>query len=530
MKKERVLSMLLAASLAAAVLSSCGDSETSSSSSGSADTAGESGTTTAQSEQVTFPLEEPVTMTMFAITNNDVELPDSKAFQKMTEMTNVQWEVQSVLAADLLEKRNLLVSSNDYPDVFCKSGFSTVDLAKYGGQGIFLDLTDYIETQAPNFKAILEENPAIQQQITSGDGAIYSLPEVSFPIPGGNVILFINEQWLENLGLSEPTNLDELYNVLKAFKDNDPNGNGQADEIPFIGQSGFNKYIYPYFGIQTNGNDPQWALMDGNFEYVPSTEKYKEVLEYMTKLYQDGLLEKNSFTNAQEQQSALGNQGDILGMFYNGGAFQTVGYERCFDYKELTPFEEGVYPSTTGAVPGTYVVTDNCENPEIAVAWADQWYTEEGGILAWMGIEGESYQVIDDEGHWEWILDGYDDVVDMREHMGFQGSANHPGIQPEAWRLGTSDPSETQLSEQRQRLIDAGAEPFPTLNFSDADNKTISTVNADIDPYVNQYMAQVVTGELDLESSWDEYIATLNNMGLQDMVNIYRNAYEEASK
>ena len=96
--------------------------------------------------------------------------------------------------------------------------------------------------------------------------------------------------------------------------------------------------------------------------------------------------------------------------------------------------------------------------------------------------------------------------------------------------MGTSDPSETELSEQRQRLIDAGGDPFPTLNFSDADNKTIATVNADIDPYVNQYMAQVVTGELDLESSWEEYIATLNNMGLQDMVSIYQKAYEEATK
>ena len=158
-------------------------------------------------------------MTMFAITGNDVELPDSRAFQKMTELTNVQWEVQSVLGADLTEKRNLLVSSNDYPDVFCKAGFGSVDVAKYGGQGLFIDLTDYISTQAPNLSAILEESPGIRQQITSQDGNIYSLPEASFALPGGNVILFINEQWLENLGLSEPTNLDELYDVLKAFKE-----------------------------------------------------------------------------------------------------------------------------------------------------------------------------------------------------------------------------------------------------------------------------------------------------------------------
>ena len=528
MKKERILSMILTASLAAAMLAGCGDS--SSEESSAAADGGDSGTSASASEQVTFPLAEPVTMSMFALTNNDVELPDAAAFQKMTELTNVQWEVQSVLSADLTEKRNLLVSSNDYPDVFCKAGFGSVDVAKYGGQGLFIDLTDYISTQAPNLSAILEESPGIRQQITSQDGNIYSLPEASFALPGGNVILFINEQWLENLGLSEPTNLDELYDVLKAFKEQDPNGNGEADEIPFIGQQGFLKYIYPYFGIATSGNDPQWALMDGSFEYVPATEKYKEVLAYYQKLYQDGLLEKNSFTNGQEQQSALGNGKDVLGMFYNGGAFQTVGYELCYNYKELTPFEEGVYPTTTGAVPGTFVVTDKCEYPEIAVAWADQWYSEDGGILAWMGIEGESFQYTDEEGHWEWILGDYESVVDMREHMGFQGAANHPGVQPEAWRMGTSDPSETQLSEQRQRLIDAGGDPFPTLNFSDADNKTIATVNADIDPYVNQYMAQVVTGELDLESSWEEYIATLNNMGLQDMVSIYQKAYEEATK
>lgn len=207
--------MILAASLAATMLTGCGDSGNEESS--AAADGGDSGTSA--SEQVTFPLEEPVTMTMFAITGNDVELSDSRAFQKMTELTNVQWEVQSVLGADLTEKRNLLVSSNDYPDVFCKAGFGSVDVAKYGGQGLFIDLTDYISTQAPNLSAILEESPGIRQQITSQDGNIYSLPEASFALPGGNVILFINEQWLENLELSEPTNLDELYDVLKAFKE-----------------------------------------------------------------------------------------------------------------------------------------------------------------------------------------------------------------------------------------------------------------------------------------------------------------------
>ena len=84
--------------------------------------------------------------------------------------------------------------------------------------------------------------------------------------------------------------------------------------------------------------------MNGSFEYVPATEKYKEVLAYYQKLYQDGLLEKNSFTNGQEQQSALGNGKDVLGMFYNGGAFQTVGYELCYNYKELTPLKKAYTP------------------------------------------------------------------------------------------------------------------------------------------------------------------------------------------
>ncbi|MGN6714546.1 putative aldouronate transport system substrate-binding protein [Anaerocolumna jejuensis DSM 15929] len=476
-------------------------------------------------ESITFPLSEPVTMSMFAIMNGEYDLKDNPTFQYIEEKTGVKWDVQSSMGSDIAEKKGLMFASDAYTDVLYKAGLTREEQEKYGKQGILIPLNDLIDKYAPNLKSALDKHDG-WQYITASDGNIYSLPELDNQSPS-IAVLFLNQVWLKNLGLSEPKNLDELYNVYKAFKEKDANGNGDPnDEIPLIATSDGTpiSLLLPYLGVPFNAAN-SCAIMDDKLVYVPTSDKFKELISFATKLYKDGLLDKNSFTQKLDQQKALGASGDVLGSFFDAGAFLTVGRDRDDDFRILTPFENGVFPVGSGVTGGTFAITDKCKNPEVAMAWIDQFYSEEGGELAWLGIKDKTYKVNAD-GTWEWALGDYGkDIGSLRANATLQGAANHPSIQPSLWFTGMTDPDEKLLDEERARIVKIGAKPFPNLNISDSDSATLATVKADVDTYINQYIAQVATGELELEKSWDSYLSTLKKMGVDDMIKIYQDAY-----
>lgn len=526
--KRKVVSLILAMTLVVSTMAGCSkttNKNDSGSTSGN-NAAVKEGTT--EIKNITFPLAEPITMSMFAIANGTNELPDNITFQTVEKMTNVKWEVQSVLGADLPEKKGLIFASGEYPEIFYKAGLSGPELEKYGKQGILIPLNDLIDQYAPNLKKLIDER-GIEDFLTSSDGNIYSLPELDDPGLAINPVWF-NQKWLDKLGLEQPKNIDELYTVLKTFKEKDPNGNGTADEIPFTANVDATpiRLLLPYF---TSIDFNTYTKIENNdLVYVPTSDSFKEFVTFLTKIYSEGIMDKNTFTNTIEQQKALGASGDLLGAFFDAGAFLTVGRDRDEDFRILTPFEVGTYPTNSGVSIGTFSITDKCQNPEIAMAWIDQFYTEEGARLAWLGVEGETYKVNTD-GTWEWILGKHgDDIGTIRATSALQGAALHPSKSSQLWVDGITDPDEKYLNAERKRVTEMGAPLFPNLRISDKDAATIATIRADIDTYVDQYIAQVAVGELDLGTSWDAYCSTLDKMGLPDMMSIYKEAYAAAIK
>jgi putative aldouronate transport system substrate-binding protein len=461
--------------------------------------------------------------------NAQYQLKDNLVLQTSLENTNITFEYLDVLSSDIDEKRNLILASGEYPDLFLTSGLEVSELNKYGSQGVFIPLEDLIREYAPNLTAALDERDA-WQYITSPDGHVYSLPEISVTT-GAMSSYWINKTWMENLGLKEPTSYDELYQVLKAFKEQDANGNGDpTDEIPFTANVTLTPELLLAYADFCYDEPTKTAVIGGELEYIPTTDSFKEYVAFLTKLYQEGIMDKNSFTQTLSQQRSLGQTADIYGSFFDPGAFLTVGRDNDDNYIILTPFQDGTYPNGTGIVQGTLAITDACEVPEVLVAWADQLYSEEGGILAWMGVEGKTYKVNDD-GTWEWIVgtEYGEDISKVRAAHTFYGVT--PALQPDYWYTGMSangDPDEVYLNGERQKVAQKGAIPLPMMNYSESVNKEIATLKTTIDDYIDQYTAQVVTGELDLDSSWDTYLSTMNAMGAERLEELYKEVYAEA--
>lgn len=517
MKSKKVIALVLATAMSISALAACGTK---------ADSDNDS---VEMLEEVVFPLEEKMSFTGFSVMTGQYNLEDSLAWKTSLERANIEIDLTSVLTSELKEKRNLLLTGGQYPEVFIKSGLAADE---YGMDGILIPLEDLIRKYAPNLTALLDETDG-WQYITAADGHVYSLPMGNEETPR-TTPYWINKKWLDNLGLSEPTNYEELYQVLKAFKEQDANGNGDPnDEIPYSASTTRSPMVLMAYQDYSYDSSTFMSVIDDELTYVCTHESYKEFLSWLKKLYAEGLMDKNSFTNNIDQQRATGQSGDVVGSFADTGGFQTVGRDNDDDYIILTPFQEGTYPISDPYTANALAITDACKHPEVIIAWADYFYTEEGATLAWMGVEGETYQVNED-GTWEWLLgNGYgDDVSTIRSSNTIQGTQAHPSIQPELWSKMSSsvDPDEVYLNEQRKKVYDMGVVPLPAMSMTADEKETVSSIKTDTDAYVSQYLAQVVTGQLKLEDSWDDYVSTLKAMGLDEMINIYRDVYDRAEK
>ena len=539
MKFKKLITVMLVSMMTVSSLASCGNTASESSSSASGTTEKESTSTavessdTASSEDkgITFPLEEKLTFTVLCgSTSSEFPMADNIALNYTLENANIEFELTDVLVAELTEKRNLLIASGDYPDVFFKSGLGN-DADKYGTQGIFIPLEDLMREYAPNFCRVMDETDG-WQWITAADGHVYSFPDQDELIP--KAPFWINKRWLDNLGLEEPTSYDELYEVLKAFKEKDANGNGDPnDEVPFACTVGaipalmaYQDYIFDW--------DTKLAIIDGEITYAYAHESYKEFITFAKKLYDEGLVNEDLLTVKKADLRTQGKAADIYGMINDHGAFQSVGEERHFDFILLTPFEEDVFVLRNPYNRGALAITDACENPEVIVAWADQFFTEEGGIIKWLGLEGETYEV-DADGNWYWIYDkGHgEDINSVRNSATLFYGQKFPGIQPEFYNANMAvnggNEVDVALTKERAKIVPLSTH-FPCLNLTEGENAELAPIKTDINGYAAEFLVKVLSGELELEENWDEYVNMLKQMGLDRMLAIYNTAYERNSK
>src|SRR5699024_9236682 len=151
---------------------------------------------------------------------------------------------------------------------------------------------------------LFEEYPEIKKAVTFPDGKIYSFPTVVSP-EFTSMLLgprpWVNEEWLESLDMEMPETTEEFYEYLKAVKEDDPNGNGEADEIPFGSYSIWMllRWLNGSYGLLNRGFNHQYVDMDPSgdkMRFIPTSDEYKEMLMFVNKLYSEGLIEKNIFS------------------------------------------------------------------------------------------------------------------------------------------------------------------------------------------------------------------------------------------
>lgn len=485
-------------------------------------------------------VDQPVHYEIAATTQKNKNFKELEFFQELEKETNiiVDWTMTADNAWN--EKKSLLFAGNTLPDAFYGQGILTdVDIIKYASQGMLIPLNDLIEEYAPNLKIILDENPQYRKQITAPDGNIYSLPTINELNPTTHDKLFINKTWLDKLGLEVPTTKEELETVLQAFKDQDPNGNGEADEIPFSfrmnSSDPYNRQqgIQSMFGAFGQLDDIyHFVVNDGEVVYTPQTEPYKEAISWFHTLYEKGLIDKEVFTHDFNVYVAkIQDPAKIVGMFLGWSGNATAAANKD-DYVAMAPLKgpegEQIWRTVDAKIisKGSFAVTNQAEHPEALIRWIDQSYDLETSLELSQGLIGHALEKTEDGRYHQMKLPEGITLDTVIHDFGPGNDGTFAVMQPviDKLDLNANLQERKELDEFYSQYNVPAEEMYPNVFFTEEEIEEIGVLQTDINSYVSQkYADWIVDGGV--EKDWDAFQKKLQDMNVERYIQIYKDAY-----
>jgi len=477
---------------------------------------------------------EPITLDVLTVRwgNMGDSFKTNTWLQELEKNTNIKINWQVMSTSDWGEQKSVMLASGKLPDVIIGNlSFENSDIIN--NSSYFRPLDDYINEYMPNLKAAMEETPMMKKISTFPDGKMYSLPARLPSRPKSEAQPVINKAWLDELGLDVPTNIDELYNVLKAFKEQDPNKNGKQDEIPVSNSGDVDLKLLSIFGItDLRGNN--MVIKDGKPVYYPTSEEYKEGLKWMHKLYAEGIIDRESFTQDETMLSAKRQNPDapLIGFSYQWTPDAVFG-QWSDQYITIAPI---IGPDGKGYQSGEpdgmsyrrneVLITTFNKHPEATARWIDQFYTGEASIQNFWGAIGTSIEKSDD-GTYSLMAPPEGTSADAWYWEKSLRDFGPKYVSPSFEEKIKLDP--TTGDGLKQDLDKLGADyvtvPFPDVMYTPEEYQELPTLTADINSYIASTRAQWVS-KGDIDSNWDAYVKQLNDMGLPQLIKIYEDAYE----
>ncbi len=570
--KKRVLSLFLASVMVLGMVA-CGSSDDKSTNASTSSTAKEESKTEESKTEESkteeegsyvnmddwFPIvKEPITYTMSGPDTNTPDWENVDIINYFRDEMNIDFQGKYVDGDTWQTQFTLMLADDTLPDIIFGSNISMADIGKYGKDGYLLALDEYFDYM-PNFKAFLEEHPDYKAVATSDDGHIYGLPSYSRNSIAKIYRTFISQKWLDNVGMEMPTTLDELYDVLKAFKEQDANGNGDPDdEIP-VSMTYNRLYTFMHsFGMDAMDRYYAPTVKDGKVSFNQASDEYKAFLEFVAKLYDEGIIDPESFTQTDAELNAK-VQADRIGLIQTGSApyvmaGATIDFDK--DWPALDGLvseynKEATFVMKSGITPAARIfVNADVESPEALCRLLDWLYTDEGSLGASKGVEGLTYEY-QNVAYLEGAaiansLNPNPDVYASAEEYRYKQGVINNGLNVLANYVGTGYEMLNNLSDadlaKEEVLVNQGwscqveramrnskvIEAFPTLTYTAEESTKLATLKTDISLYVEQALAQFMTGELTVEKDWSTYIANLEAMGLKDAMAIEQAAYDRA--
>jgi putative aldouronate transport system substrate-binding protein len=477
-----------------------------------------------------FPIvNEPLKLKMFTrIAPVNGPFRDMPVFQDFEKLSNIQVEFTEAPTDGFNEKKNLLFASNELPDALYRSAITPLEAVRYGTGGQIIPLETLIDKYAPNLKKLMDTYPEIRAAITTPEGHIYAIPGIVTVNAARTDKKWMNQSWLTKLNLKVPETTDELYEVLKAFRDKDPNGNGKQDELPMTARNALS--IVPTMA-GSFGLDFQLGyninLENDKVNIWMGSERNKELLMYLNKLYSEKLLDQELFTAKEAQYLAKQGSGNT-GFFFDQTNNPMLDSKVADRYVGIAPVKgpHGDRLQLAAPVPrdfGAFAITSVNKHPEATMRWIDYFYGDEGSTLLRFGRLNEHYELRNGIPYYkdDFLAKGTQSKI--TPYAG--GGAPHLISEKVASYINP-----LQVQEAQKKL-----DPYmPKIRyaapmFDEATAQQVNVLRNDIDKYYEEQSTKFIVGALSFDK-WGEFQATLKKMKIDELQKVYQAAYDNLKK
>ncbi len=512
-------------------------------------------------EDLSFPLREKKVLSF--ITNapaRTTQDPNERTiFKRLEEKTNVHIDWICFVEDQFGEKKNLAMAQyGSLPDGLFVAGMSDYDLLRYSEQGLIIPVDNLIDKYMPNLKKVFDRYPKYRAAATAPDGHIYSFPwieqlgEGKEAIQAIGGIAYINKKWLDYLKLDIPNTTDELEQVLIEFRDRGDelekefSIQGKAIPMSFIMNGGNEdcSILINGFGEAYGDVPDHFAVTDeGEVIYTSVQEGYKEGIKWLHKLYQQNLMDPESFTHDWGSYVAKGKN-HRYGLCFTWDIANIDNYE---DYVMLPALAgpDGKVNITrqnasdiSGFDLGRCVLTSNCRDTALAAAWIDQMYDplqspqNNWGTYGEEGTQNifEMSQNSKGEPMLKHLPLNGASPVEIRQNQSVNGPlailneyyGEYVTIPDDAkWRLDNMHAA--YLKDMNTKYV------FPRVFMSVEDNNIVTQYDTDIRRYAEQKKAEwVMKGGI--EEEWDNYLRRMEEYGLSKYLAIKQKYFDEYQK
>lgn len=453
--------------------------------------------------------------------------------RKAAEWTGISLhQIEGDIDRDYVRTVERLIRSGKLPDIV--GGSSLRDLFNlFGPQGAFLPLDDLIEDHAPHLRHFLDERPEMEKAIAAYDGHIYYIPY--FPDGKYSTAYFIRQDWLDRLGLKMPQTVEEYHSVLKAFRTDDPNGNGLADEVPFYAPNleGLLR-LAPMWDARSSGSVQEFDFyVKGNRVVHGIAEpEYRTAMRALAQWYREGLINPNLHIpgGGGRDHFLRGNlSGATHDWFASTSLYNNFLPEEIPGFK-LVPMlppasasgqrkEEGRRPAIDGH---GWAISYLNEHPVETIRYFDFWFSPEGRRLQNFGVEGVHYDLID--GRPVFRPEVLNSEVPVNRQLWAQGAQLPRGShQDYAYEIQWTN----EIAREGIRLYDSGdhlLDYYFRSALNEREQGVFDLYWPDLQTYMRDRAVAWITGEADVDAEWNAHLARLRELGLNEVTGVLNTA------
>lgn len=436
------------------------------------------------------------------------------------KQTGIDIEFINDTSSNYPQKLNTTMASNDLPDAVMLMGDTqSADLARLAEEDLIIPLDDYLDDY-PNLKKNIKQE---SWDIAKYDDKTFAVPFQRYD--ASPYMTFLRRDWLEKLNIDPEKDLktvDDWYNMLKRFVEEDPDGNGKKDTIGFTSTSSGTHFTN--FTFLDSFGAAKAKYVDGELLPHYILPEYKDWLKFMHKLYKEKILDNNFIVddpNTIWDKVPSGKYGGFL-WFWGLTEYQSKGYDRS-DLVAVKPpvHEDGSPSSYVYSSPNRHMmaITSDCKHPEYLLKLWDWACSEEGGIFNYAGLEGKDYDIKDNK-----IV-----LKEDRKGKNIGWRQLTLGVQlPDVSKEPLYDIMAQNFGEQGMKdlMLSDECGSYDNLELYCPQFTELQTY--DLAKPVQEFTDKAITGAIDIDKEWDNYVKTWRKSGGDEKIKLSTKWYKES--